>query len=226
MKQLERLDAKTRIKKFLSGEDDILLTSEEEKILARWEFANDLMIKKEKTWEEMRELISLRFVVSKFTAEKDICNAQDVFGISRKVSKRYLLHLHLDRIDRDIEMFRNQIFWVTDEKSSKKEQICPGPKDMAALARMAEAYTYTLNSIPEDIDRSKLPPPIYVFKLPPGVVINQPMSLADAMKQADEYIDFEILNNGTTNDTQSPGSTGQGKGDAPSAHADPDSEAE
>jgi hypothetical protein len=218
----QKSDAKTRIGKFLAGEK-ILLSSEEEKILTRWEAANELLIAKEKTWLEIRNHISSTYSVSRFTAENDICNAQEVFGSNRKINKRFLLHLHLDRMDRDIERIREGLFFTEDDETDVKFSRTPDAKEIAALARLSEAYTYTLNSIPEDADRTKLPPPIYVFKLPDGVSITQPMTVEAAMQAADEYITFEEVTNGTTS-IQSHGSTGTPEGNAGTAYDDtPDS---
>lgn len=220
MRQLQQKgDLKTRIGKFLAGEK-ILLNSEEEKILARWETANELLIAKEKTWLQIRNHIVNIFGVSKFTAENDICNAQEVFGSNRKVNKRFLLHLHLDRMDKDIERIREGLFYIEDDELNVKKNRTPNAKEIAALARLNEAYTYTLNSVPDDADRSKLSPPIYVFKLPDGVSIMQPMSVEAAMKGADEYVNFEeIIDYGAT-DIQPDGSADQGKDNADPAHDD------
>lgn len=218
MKQLIRQDAKTRISKFLSGEK-VLLNSEEEKILARWEHASELLIKKEKSWVEIRDSLAFQFVVSKYTAENDIINAQEVFGTTRKINKRFLLHLHLDRMDRDIERIRAGLFFYKDNKGKVTEKT-PNAKEIAALARLAEAYTYTVNSIPDDIDRSKLPPPIMMFRLPEGISMNLPMTIEEAMRQADQFIEFEDLTNGT-NDIQPNGSANPGEGTTDPAHDDP-----
>lgn len=214
----QRGDAKTRIGKFLAGEP-LLLNSEEEKILARWESANELLIAKEMTWVQIRDHIAATFKVSRFTAENDISNAQEVYGANRKINKRFLLHLHLDRMDRDIERIREGLFFREDDVKGVKFNRNPDAKEIAALARLSEAYTYTLNSIPDTSDRTKLPPPIYVFKLPDGVSITQPMSIEAAMQAADEYITFEDVTNGT-NDIQPDGSAGTREGDAGTAHDD------
>jgi hypothetical protein len=217
MKQLEPKDSKSNIIKFLAGED-ILLSSKDEQILARWEFVNDHLIKKEKDWKEIRELVTLRFHVSKFTAENDIVNAQEVFGITRKINKKYLFHLHLDRIDRDIETIRKAIMFYED-KDGKKIPRVPDGKEIAALAKLHESYTYALNVAPDDVDRKKLPPPIFVFKLPDGQDIPQPMSFDQAMKEAGEYIPHEDLTNGKPT-IQPDGSTGEGEDDAGAPHTD------
>lgn len=219
MQLQQRGDAKTRIGKFLAGEK-ILLNSEEEKILARWETASELMIKKELTWLQIRDHIVGTFGVSKFTAENDISNAQEVYGTNRKINKRFLLHLHLDRMDKDIERIRDGLFYYEDDDLKVKRNRTPDAKEMAALARLNEAYTYTVNSIPEDADRSKLPPPIYVFKLPDGISITQPMSVADALKAADEYINYEEIKDNGATDIQPDGSTGTGEDNAGTAHDD------
>lgn len=212
---------KTRIGKFLAG-DNVLLNSEEEKILARWQYAHDLLGAKQKTWIQIRDCIVSQFSVSKFTAENDISNAQDVFGSNRKINKRYLLHLHLDRINEDIERVREKMFYIEDDKLNIKVSRAPDSKEIAALAKLNETYTYTLNSIPDESDRIKLPPPIFVFKLPDGVSITQPMSFEEAMKGADEYIDYDVIQpNNEPRDLQSPGSTSQGEDNAGATYDDP-----
>ncbi|MGN6420835.1 MAG: hypothetical protein ACTHMC_25215 [Pseudobacter sp.] len=210
-------DAKSRITKYLAG-DKIQLNSEEEKILTRWEFAYDLMVAKEKNWVEIRDKIAFKFAVSKFTAENDISNTQEVFGTNRKINKRFVLHLHLDRMDVDIERIRKGLFFSKDE-DGKLQPCTPDAKEIAALAKFAEAYTYTVNCIPDDVDRSKLPPPLFIFNLPEGAALVPPMTLEQALTKADEYIEFQDLSH-EQSDIQPDGSTGSGEDPADPAHDD------
>lgn len=190
-KAIGKNDAKTRLRKFLEGQA-IELTSEEEKILSRWQFANDLLEKKQHEWSDIRDKIVDQFKVSRFTAENDIVNTQDVFGTNRKINKRFLIHLHLDRIDRDIERLRKGMFFETDPKTGVVKEVIPDAKMVGALEKLYEAYTYAINSAPVDDDRTKLPPPIYMFNLPDGVKLPVP-DIALLLKAADEFIDFETI---------------------------------
>lgn len=209
----EKLDAKQRIEKMLAGED-ILLSSEEEKILARWEFADKLLAAKELSWDEIRVSLVEQFGISRFTAENDIAHAQEVFGRAKRISKRYLLHLHIERLDRDIERMRKALFGTYTDEDGKVWPTTPDSKELAALAKLHDAYTEALNSIPEDNAKVTLPPPVLIFNLPAGVSLPNVMSFDDAMKAADEYIDFiETNNDGTEN-----GSADQGHNDATASH--------
>lgn len=210
-------DAKTRIGKFLAG-DDVLLTSDEEKILQRWERAYDLIIKKEKTWVEIRDDIAFKFAVTKYTAENDMVAAQELFGINRKINKRFLMHLHLERIDKDYELARNRIFFYRDEDTGKLVERTSDAKELAALSRLADSYTYALNSIPVEDDRVKLPPPVFVFRLPEGVSFPVP-ELPQLLQAADNFIEYEMVQNGTGY-IQPGGSANQRKSDAASPSDD------
>lgn len=179
MKQLEgKRDVKTRVIQFLTV-GDVMLTAEEEKILSRWEAADLAMRQKVKKYDEIVEFIALRFGVSKFTAQNDIATAQDVFSRSRKTNKKYHLHLHAERIDRQLELFQKR--WSDND-------YVPDAKEMAAYAKLLDAYTYCMNSMPEDAGEDKTPPPLFFFNLVKGDQVIIPMSVEDALKSADAFI--------------------------------------
>lgn len=212
-----------RIEKYLSGED-ILLTSEEEKILNRWEKANELLSAK-KPWTEVRDFIAFRFHVSKFTAENDLTNTMEVFGRTKRINKTYLYHLHLERLDQDIERYRTSIFFQKDE-DGKLISREPTSKEMQSLAKMHDAYNYALHSMPEQSKSKDLPPPMYVYNLPPGVFMGAPMPIADALRQADQIIDAEYTLLNEQQSLQSPRSTDTGDDDAGAAPDDQDDQGE
>lgn len=162
---------------------DIKLKKEEDEILRRWEYCDVLLRAKSKTEQQIIEEIVTRFNVKSHTARNDIYQTQQLFGKSRQINKKYLAHHHLDRIDRDIQLIRSQLFKTVDGKL-----IVPDSKETMALAKLYEAYTYQLNSLPDEPIEDKTPPPIFHFILAPGQVIEKPLLLEDALKQADELI--------------------------------------
>jgi hypothetical protein len=204
----------------LSGED-ILLNSEEEHILSRWEFASKRLEEK-MPWNELRQALVDEYAISRYTAENDIAAAQEIFGRTRRISKRFLLHLQLERLDQDIEKYRKSIFTTIDKETGAVTERNPDEKEMAALARMHDVYVKALDAIPEDISKTKMPPPVFVFQLPEGQTLQPTMSFADAMKAAEELI--EDLNQNEDGSYQRP--TSEEDHDATAAYDDPDGESE
>jgi hypothetical protein len=154
---------------------------EEHAILQRWEYCDRLLYAKEHDEQTIIDMLVKQFEVSHFTARNDIYYTQRLFADARKIQKKYLIHHHLDRIDKDLQKVRTQMFATEGEKYID-------PKEIQALAKLHETYTYTLNSIPEDAISEKQPPPIFQFILAPGQAIDKPMQIDDAMKAADELI--------------------------------------
>jgi len=177
-------DAYKAIKRFMC-DGDVDLKVEEEFILNRWIYADSLMRSKEYGEDEMVRKIVEKFEVSVFTARNDLGNAQKLFADARKINKKYLIHHHLQRIDEDIQKIRKQLF-KTATIAGKEINCIPDAKEMASLAKLFESYTYTLNSIPDEAEMDKTPPPVFQFILPPGQVIQSPMDLEDAMRKAEE----------------------------------------
>lgn len=189
-------DARSRIEKMLSGED-VILTSEEEGILKRWEFCSKHLENK-MPWTELRQALVDEFGVSRFTAENDIAAAQEIFGRTRRISKRFLLHLQIERLDQDIEKYRKAIFTQEIEGTGAIIQRIPDDKEMYSLARMHDVYIKALSAIPEDISKTKMPPPVFVFQLPEGQTLTPSMSFADAMAAAEDMIeDLNISEDGS-----------------------------
>lgn len=171
-------DAFTAIQRFLTKED-VELTVEEQKILSRWQFAEGLLRKKEMDEPAIIEEIKKTFSVSIFTARNDINYAQKLSVKCRVFIKKFWHNLHLERLDHDIEVLRKKII---------KAEGAIDAKEIAALAKMQEVYTYTLNSFPDEMIKETLPPPIFQFSLAPDQVLSKPMELSEAMKEADEIL--------------------------------------
>lgn len=162
---------------------DIKLKKEEEEILKRWEYCDALLRGKSKNEQQIIDELTTKYSIKPHTARNDIYQTQQLFGKSRQINKKYLAHHHLERIDRDIQLVRSVLF-----KTVNGTLVTPDAKEMMALAKLFEAYTYTLNSLPEESIEDRTPPPIFHFILAPGQVIEKPLLLDDAMKQADKLI--------------------------------------
>lgn len=183
----KKRDAFTAIKRFMCHQD-ITLKVEEEAIRDRWFFCNALLRAKEDNEEAVIKKIVDTFGVSIFTARNDIQHTQRLFVEVQNINKKYLIFHHLQRIDEDIQTMRKSLFRVEVGKDGKSIQRVPDAKELAAYSKLQETYTYTLNSIPEEIQVDKQPPPIFQFLLAPGQVIDRPMLIEDALQQADEII--------------------------------------
>jgi len=171
-------DAFTAIERFITKQD-IELTVDEQRILSRWQFAEGLLRKKEIGEVEIIDEIKKTFSVSVFTAKNDITFAQQLSVRSRLFIKKFWHNLHLERLDKDIETLRKKII---------KAEGSIDAKEVGALAKMMEVYTYTLNSSPDEVQKTIMPPPIFQFSLAPNQIIERPMELSEAMKEADEII--------------------------------------
>lgn len=171
--------AKERIKAFLVG-DDVTLSPEEITILTRWEKV-DLLYRQSTPFEDIiKALTEAPYSVSRFTAQNDVFASMEVFASSRKVNKKYILYLKFERQLQDIERYRESIF--------KKGKFVGDQKDIMALAKLEEAATYTLNSMPQDVERPPFVPTKVVLNLVKEDAIPLEMPLADALKLADSYI--------------------------------------
>lgn len=186
----KKREAYVAIRRFMI-DGDVTLREEEEKILNRWIFTDALMRAKEDDEDGMIKKIVDQFTVSPYTARNDIYYTQRLFADSRKIVKKYLIHHHLDRIDQDIQRIRKLLFANKKKVDDTEYDYIPDAKEMAALAKLHETYTYTLNSMPDDDLEDKQPPPIFQFILAPGQVIERPLMLEEALKKSDEILDMK-----------------------------------
>jgi hypothetical protein len=179
MKAIESRDAKTRITKYLT-DGDVTLSAAEESILMRWEHCDLLMRQKKLTYDEMVERIALRYAVSKYTAQSDFAAAQEVFALSRKANKKYLLHLHAQRIDKVIEQYVSKVVG---------ENLNPDSKEVLAIARLSDSYTKAIEAMPSDHSGKETPPPILLFNLVKGDQIVSTIDPIDALSMAKRMVE-------------------------------------
>lgn len=176
-------DAFIAIKRFMT-DGDINLKIEEEEILNRWIYCDALLRAKELNEEAIVKKLTEGYGIAPITARRDIESTQKLFADVRKINKKYLIKHHLDRIDEDIQKMRKRLFIHVD-KDGKETEVTPDAKELAAYSKLLEAYTYTLNSVPEEAQKDPLPPPIFNFQLAPGQVIEKPMSVDEALAEAE-----------------------------------------
>lgn len=179
--------AKERIKAFLLG-DQVILTSEEVTILARWEKA-DLMYRTGHPYDDIiKALTEPPYSVSRFTAQNDLHTCMELFAAARKVNKKYILYLKYERQMQDIEKYRKMIFGRKTTIKNKEVEVMPDTKEMMALAKLEEAATYTLNSLPSDPEKAPTMPTKVVLNLVPGENIQEELPLHEALQLADRFI--------------------------------------
>ncbi len=178
---MSKNNAKDRIVRYLT-KADITLASDEELILKRWEHIDHLMRQK-LPYVDILLKHTAKFNISKFTADKDLTDTQEVFARSRKLNKRYLAHLHIEDIQQDLSIIRKKLL---------DPDYPLDAKEIAALGKLHDSLTYQLNSLPDDAQITDVPRPVIIYDL--VGISNQPtpMNIEDALKMADK-----LLNNFT-----------------------------
>ena len=181
-------DAFSRILRWYS-KSDITLSAEEEGILTRWIHVDALLRDGSKDEAQIIVDVKEKFGVSSFTAQRDIDNAQQLFGRCRQVSKKYLLDLHRQNIERDLNRIRKNMFTYVD-KDGKVSERQPDDKEITALAKMSDTYTKAVVALPDDQLEDPMPPPRFIFLLAPGQKIEVGMSVDEAALLADAIEDL------------------------------------
>lgn len=180
--------AKEKIKAYLIG-DDITLTGDDLIILSRWEKV-DLLYRKNITFEEIIKTLVDEFNVSRFTAQNDIYSAMEIFSAARKVNKKYILYLKYEQQMQDVHKYREMIFnrteWVQELKQFVK--VPPDSKEIMALAKLEESATYTMNSMPVEVEKSPFTPTKVVLHLVEEDEVPMQLPLNEALKLADSYL--------------------------------------
>lgn len=192
--------AKDRIIRYLV-EQDITLTSDEERILSRIETV-DKLIQAKVPYKQIVEELSNTHNVSRFTAYNDVFLAQQIFGAARGIDKRYLMFLKYLRQEEDIEKVRVLMFQkrVIKEKNENGEEVVReeepdiDAKMLAALAKLEEASTYTLNSMPDNAPAHMVKAPmIFIGSINNTVnnVSQEPNDINELLAKADEFINVK-----------------------------------
>lgn len=156
------------------------LTPAQDVLCNRLIYADTMVRRREKTFDQVVADIVENFKVSSRRAEQDIYDAQRVFSKTRKMSKAYVLHYHIQSIELQIKK-------------------CEDAKQFKLLPKLYDSLTYALNSLPEDNNREQPPPAMLVFQFNGKLPVDQ-KPLAEVLKDTDEllkapvhgdYIEFE-----------------------------------
>jgi hypothetical protein len=123
---------------------DISLNSEQEELLQRLHYCDEKIRSRKFSRDEIVTAIRTRFSVSQWRAELDITEAHNVFGVSRKLNKNYLISEHIENIGRHIKL---------------AEEL----KRIDLLQKLNDSYTYALNSLPADSEINKSSPAKIIF---------------------------------------------------------------
>lgn len=178
--------AKEKITAFLT-QQEITLNAEEERMLARWEAA-DRLLQQKLPLPQIVERLTNEFSISRFTAQNDVFTAQEIFGAARKLDKRYLLFMKYQRQEADIERIRKKMFKLGENGESNNDEWGIDAKELQALAKLEEAITYTLNSIPQEAPAPIVKQPVMLFNTVNNY--SAPMSVNDALAEADRIINI------------------------------------
>jgi hypothetical protein len=176
--------AHARIIQFLL-KGDITLHADEEKILERCTFADGLIRSRKYTNQDVISMISTRFAVSKYTAERDITATHKIFGSTRHISKKYLLGHHIEQI----------ALLIQEAKTN--------PLLAPFLPKFIGEYTKAVLAMPEDITDNGSTPTLLQFvlqggQIETGMTADQALVLAQRYMKRKAYaeeIPFEDLEN-------------------------------
>lgn len=178
----EKKDAFTRILQFLT-KADITLNPDEEIILDRWIYCDAQLRGRKMGQDEIIEAIKQKWGVSKYTAMNDINQCMRLFERSRQVSKKYLLHHHIEEIGKVIAAVSGGVKVFNPITKTESDFI-----DYALLPRLFDSYTKAIEALPDDQVSDPKHPPIFKFILAGGGQINPGISAEEAMKMADTIL--------------------------------------
>lgn len=169
----EKNDSFSRIKKFMSNEESgIVLTAKEEDMLRRWNYAQSLLAERKFTHEQIAEKISKLHSISIYTAREDVNKARSLYVNITDDYKRYTLFHHVEDIDSIIRM-------------------CKVDKSLfSLLPKLFAEKTRAIVGMPVTVQNPDVPAPIILVETTTG--LKQAMSAEEAMRLADELIEFEI----------------------------------
>lgn len=86
----------------VSDPGTVVLDDTQQKLLARWEYADELIRRHEHKREEISRLIIHKYSVSRSTSYQDIVNAENVFASSTPLNKKYRIGLRIEYLEMKI----------------------------------------------------------------------------------------------------------------------------
>src|SRR5205085_10103174 len=94
------------IKNYLMAGCNGELTQKQKELLARWEFADEMIRQKmgKLSREEISKLVAEKFGISKGSAKNDLVNAEYVFSSSNPLNKAYEIGLQIEFLKKHIRV--------------------------------------------------------------------------------------------------------------------------
>lgn len=142
----ETKDAISRIRKFIGpNESGVILTPDEERMLARMAFAHGHLAENKFAEDQVAEKIKDLFSVSIYTAKADIRNTYSLFVTVTEDYRRYGLKHHIEFLKKELHR-------------------CSNDKSLAFLIpKLADSITKAYKELPVQMDVPPTPQPIIVI---------------------------------------------------------------
>lgn len=86
----------------VSDPGTVVLNDVQQKLLQRWEYADELIRRFEHKREEISRLLMRKFNISRNTAYQDIVNAENLFASSTPLNKKYRIQLRIEYLEMKI----------------------------------------------------------------------------------------------------------------------------
>ena len=164
-----------RMLAFYMGQD-VVLTPDEESLKVRLNYVKTKLYDWSLSVEAIVEEIVDTFGVSTYRAERDVADANYLFGKSLVISKSLVAGQTVERIKQDIALIREL-----------------GKVDL--LPKMYEALIKAVKELPADANNSKKTPKIFLYSVHGNVPIAATIPAADALQDARKQFrgDFEDI---------------------------------
>lgn len=156
--------SRDRLLQFYSGHE-IILTHDEELLRQRLDLAHKLLRDWSNTRDEIVSTIQKTFEVSKYRAERDIADANYIFGKTYQTDKSFVIGQVIDEIKSTIKL----------AKELNKLDVLP---------KLFDNLIKASQQIPNEHSTGIKAKKIYVFNLHQGRKIDAPMTGDDALAKA------------------------------------------
>lgn len=153
---------------------DVVLSYEEESLKVRLNFVKTKLYDWNLSVEDIVKEVVQTFEVSTYRAERDIADANYLFGKSLVISKSLVAGQTVERLKQDIGLIREM-----------------GKLDL--LPKMYEALIKAIKELPADANNTKTTPKVFLYSVHGNLPIVAPIPASDVMQQARNQFrnDFE-----------------------------------
>jgi hypothetical protein len=182
----------------VSEEGAVQLSEGQEKLLKRWEYADELIRMREiRDRETQAKLIMGKFGVSRTTAYQDIVNAEAVFASSTPLNKKYRIGLRIEFLEKKIdELYGNVKPFEpdADDPEAKEDPFLKvyRLKDNEEYITQAINLEKVLQKYYDIYPSLVLPrsPRTIVYNIQQNVLPAAPMTAEEALRKAGKLIDI------------------------------------